>query len=176
MPHLYLVDIQFYHCPSTSLHQLNAAAATTTTTNSKVLKEACILPFNLNLNNLDLLKHFAFEPPHPMHQLSAHDMRTVNYTHKMLGVLQWNAGNQEISEFVASLPGGSIILCNGLEKSLVLQGLLPLCRVLNVNTSFGPATSLPTSKLPTCLQCPYGLHKMCALHRVYQLYQYMTNV
>jgi len=144
----------------------------TATTNNKVLKEACILPFNLNLNNLDLLKRFAFEPPHPMHQLSAHDMRTVNYTQKKLGVLQWNAGNQEMTEFVSSLPAGSIILCNGLEKSLVLQSMLPLCRVLNVNTSYAPAASI----LPACLQCPYCLHKMCALHRVYQLYQYLTHV
>jgi hypothetical protein len=104
-------------------------------------------------------------------------MRTVNYTQKKLGVLQWNAGNQEMTEFVSSLPAGSIILCNGLEKSLVLQSMLPLCRVLNVNTSYGPAAAaLPTSILPACLQCPYGLHKMFALHRVYQLYQYLTHV
>ncbi len=106
--------------------------------------------------------------------LSEHDVQQVNYTHQTLGVLQWSVGTQEVHEFIACLPTGSVVLCNGLEKSLLLQALLPLCRVLNVNTSFGPLSTSSPTPLPGCLPCPFGFHKMCALLRVYQLYQYMT--
>jgi len=136
-----------------------------------VLKEACILSLS---SSSPLLQHFAFKPPHPLRLLSAHDMRQVDYSHQTLGVLQWSVGTQEVGEFIACLPTGSIVLCNGLEKSLLLQALFPLSRVVNVNTSFGPLTSA-TNPFLGCLPCPFGFHKMCALLRVYQLHQYLTN-
>jgi hypothetical protein len=147
---LYIVDIQYY------LHGT-----------MKILKEACILPVMRPLESA----HFAFKPPFPMHQLTAKDLTTVNYIHRYLDSLHWNEGLHTQEEFLDKLPNGCVILCLGLEKSLFLQSLLPLCNILNVNVSFGNLQQQQS----VCLHCPFRKHAQCAFLRAYQLYMYVTS-
>jgi hypothetical protein len=142
---LYIIDIQYYPFGE-----------------RKILKEAAIMHLIHPLQ----VKHFAFRAPFPFHWLSPKDVKSSNYLCNVLGLLHWNEGSQEESDFTTSMPSGSIILCNGLEKSLFLQSLFPLCKVVNVNLSF-PSPSYT----PSHIQCPLHSHKLCAITRVYQLYE-----
>jgi len=149
---LHIVDIQYYS---------NNGAI--------VLKEACIMPVGQPLK----IKHFAFRPPFPLHVLNGKDLKTVNYLCNVLGVLHWNEGCHDISDFVVSLPPRSTLLCNGREKSLFLQSVLPLCTILNVNLPFPATTDLV---MPSTVQCPISRnHRLCAIKRVCHLYHIMLH-
>jgi hypothetical protein len=130
-----------------------------------MLKEACCIPVGQPMN----LRYFAFQPAFALDRLPTHDLNTVNYVFHYLDALHWNEGGHNVADFTSCFASGSILLCNGLEKSLFLQSLLPLCIVLNCNVSF-------THLLPMCyLRCPTRLHKQCALTKAFQLYYHLIN-
>jgi hypothetical protein len=143
---LYIVDVQYYQHGG-----------------QKVLKEACILPL---LQPLEA-RHFVFQAPFPLHKLSREDLTTANYVHHQLDALHWNEGHHAVEEFLTYFTfSRAIILCNGHEKMLFLQAMLPLCQILNVNVSF--------SQLSSFMQCPLRAHRQCAWLRAYQLYRYLS--
>lgn len=165
---LYIVDVQYYH-----LQQ-----------QQKVVKEATCMSLLQPL----VMKHFVFQPPFPLHSLSAKDLRTVNYVHQNLGVVHWSVGDSVISDFTNSLPAASIILCNGAEKSLLLKSILPLCQLVDVNIAFSNLSTMQTSLLQhhhhhhlrhyttTNIICCADRNQLCSLTRIYQLYNYFMNV
>jgi hypothetical protein len=146
---LFIVDIQYYTCGGTN-----------------VLKEATVLPVAQPLH----YTHFVFKPPFPLHRLSTKDMKTVNHVHKRLGNLHWNEGHNTNEEFVSVFTSGTVILCNGSEKTLLLQGLLPQCIVTNINIRF---SNLSLSS-PSII-CPVRNHRQCSLLRSYQLNMYLMK-
>lgn len=125
-------------------------------------------------------KHYTFKAPFPLHKLSIGELKTVNYAHQQLGVLHWCEGENTITDFVASIPAASILLCNGLEKSLLLQSLLPLSQVVNVNIALNnlivtmPSDHHHHHDTPV-ISCPHH-HKLCSLTRVCQLFEYLMTV
>ena len=159
---LYVVDVQYYQLR----HQ-------------KVLKEATCMP--LMLRSLHV-KHYTFKAPFPLHTLSVGELKTVNYTHHKLGVLHWCEGENTISDFVASIPAASILLCSGLEKSLLLQSLLPLSQIVNVNIALNNLTATMSNHHhhhhhTPVISCPYHHHhKLCSLTRMCQLFEYLMSV
>jgi len=127
------------------------------------------------LQPLDI-KHFVFKPSFPLHMLSVKDLKTVNYVHRNLGVVHWSTGEDDVSDFTNSLPAASIILCNGLEKSLLLKSIFPLCQLVNANIAISNLElTTPPSDTATIIGC-FHRHKLCSLIRVYQLYKYFINV
>ena len=146
---LYIVDIQYYRYG----HQ-------------KLLKEACVMP----LLHPGAAKHFAFKAPFPLHDLPQEDIVTANYLYHKLDALHWNEGGNEVKAFISLLSYDAIVLCNGLEKMLYLQSVLPpFCQILNVNVTF---SLLPSSSS----SCPYRIHKQCAWLRVHQLYSHLSKM
>ena len=150
---LYIVDIQYY---------LHGA--------SKVLKEACLLPILQPLRS----KHFAFRSPFPRHALSPRDLTTVNYVQLRLDTLHWEEEEDSLEDFFSSCPAGAILLCNGLEKTLFLQSVLPLCSIANVNIPFSNIFSSSYS-LNMHHHCPIRPHLQCAVRRAYQLYNHFND-
>ncbi len=147
---LYIVDIQYY---------LQGA--------TKVLKEACLLPILQPLRS----KHFAFRAPFPRHALSPRDLTTVNYVQLRLDTLRWEEGEDSVEDFLNSCPASAILLCNGLEKTLFLQSILPLCSVVNVNISFSNIFSSSSVNM----HCSIRAHQQCAVRRAYQIYMYFND-
>ena len=142
---LFIIDIQYY---------LN-----------KFLKEACVLSLSPNA----VAQHFTFKADPPLHTLSAKDRKTVDYVHHHLGVIHWNEGQCNLKDFIHVFPGGAIVLCIGLEKSLFLTSLLPLCIIVNVNVSFSKLNHIHST-------CPLGKqHSHCAWTRAHQLNAYLTT-
>lgn len=146
---LYIVDIQYYLSGTT-----------------KILKEACILPLLQPLK----YSYFAFKAPFPLNKLTTRDLTTVNFVHRQLGALHWNEGQHTVEEFLREFTACDIVLCNGLEKSLFLRSILPLCTVVNVNASYANISVA----LPVC--CPLRCHSQCALARAYLLYAHIVNL
>ena len=146
---LFIVDVQYYCHDST-----------------KILKEACILPLFGPLK----CTHFAFKAPLPLEKLPPKDLSTVNFVYHNLGSLHWNEGVNTVEEFISIIPPNAIILCNGLEKSLLLSSLLPLCVVTNVKLSSANITPPP---LTIC--CPTRKHSQCAVLHAFQLYMHLMN-
>jgi hypothetical protein len=92
----------------------------------------------------------------------------VNYVHQHLGVIHWNEGQCNVENFFHVFPNGAIVLCNGLEKSLFLTSLLPLCVIVNVNVSFSKLNHIHSA-------CPLRKHSHCAWKRAHQLNAYLTD-
>jgi hypothetical protein len=132
----------------------------------KILKEACILPI---LSHPLHPLYFAFKAPFPFGRLSRRDQQTAHYVSKELGVLKWWEGHQNVPDFISLFSNGDIILCNGYEKFLFLQALLPFCYVLNVNITFSKFST------PHRIICPFRKHAFCSMTRVYQIYEFLRH-
>lgn len=132
---------------------------------SKILKEACILP----LHGLMSVQHYVIKPPFALSHLSNMDLCTVNYIQYQMETVHWNEGSHELTDFTSQFPPNSILLCNGLEKMVFLQSLLPLCIIVNCNVSYNHIVA------PAHICCPFRKHRQCAFLRAYQLYVQLIN-
>ena len=137
---IHIVDVQYY-----------------TVGKETVLKEACMFPFGHPCQR----KYFAFRTD--IAPLTVKDQRTSKYLYHQLGLLHWKEGKASVEGF--TFRPGSILLCNGLEKSLFLKSLFPLCIVLNCNLS------LPFIHM----ECPTRPHKQCALSKAMSLYHALIH-
>ena len=137
---IHIVDVQYY-----------------TVGKNKVMKEACTFPIDRPCQR----KYFAFQMN--LSPLGHKDRNTTNYLYHRLGMLHWKEGKDSLQDF--TFPSGSILLCNGLEKSLFLKSLFPLCNVLNCNVS------LPFIDT----ECPTRPHKQCAVTKAMSLYHALST-
>ena len=141
----FLVDFQYY--PSGD---------------DRVLKEATLLDIASKKRH-----HYTFKSPISLDQLSKKDRCTAYYIHNHLGVLDWSCGRDSIEDFIHSIPGNSVLMCNGGEKMSILRRILPhIYHIIDMQIV------LPADKKQSC-SFPAD-HSLCSMTNVCKLYDYFN--